>query len=102
MTYFYKVHGTIARKIGGEPPADDYVAMDSNGRLKHILHGEVIEENYVIYPTDATTSELKELYKNEMGKALARDMLFPKFRKKKSSKPKPLRKVKVDKKCKCK
>lgn len=99
MTYFYKVRGTIARKIGGSPPADEYVAMDPQGALRYVKNGEVIEETQISYPTDITV-DTKELYKDTVGKQLARDMLFPKYRKKKPSKP--IRKIKVAKKCKCK
>lgn len=101
MTYFYKVHGTIARKIGGDPPAEEYVAIDPQGVLRHIKGGEIVEETQIAYPVDITM-DTKELFKDEMGKQLARDMLFPKYRKKKMSKKKPMRKVKVVKKCKCK
>lgn len=98
MTYFYKVRGTIARKIGGNPPSDEYVAIDPQGVLRHIKNGEILEDTPIAYPTDITM-DTKELYKDEMGKMLARDMLFPKYRKKKMSKP---RKIKVVRKCKCK
>jgi hypothetical protein len=100
MTYFYKVHGTIARKIGGDPPANEYVAIDPKGILRHIKNGEIIEETSISYPTDITV-DTKDLYKDEIGKMLARDMLFPKYRKAKNTKSKS-RKIKVVKKCKCK
>jgi len=103
MTYFYKVHGTIARKIGGEPPANEYVALDKENTMRHVKNGEVIEEFKLAFPIETMGDpELKEFYAGEEGKRLARSMLIPSYRKKKSMKPKPLRKVKVDKKCKCK
>lgn len=101
MTYFYKVHGTIARKIGGNPPTDEYVAMDPQGTLRHVKDGELLEETQISYPID-TNMDTKELFKDTMGKQLARDMLFPTYRKKKMTKSKSSRKVNVVKKCKCK
>jgi hypothetical protein len=97
MTYFYKVHGTIARKVGGNPPSEEYVAIDPQGVLRHVKNGEIVEETQISYPTDITM-DTKDLYKDEMGKQLARDMLFPKYRKKKTS-SKPKLKIKT---CRCK
>lgn len=100
MTYFYKVHGTIARKIGGEPPANEYVAIDPKGMVRHIKDGYIIEEKQ-IEGIQEDYPELKELYDSEIGKQMARSMLIT-YRKKKTMKPKAVRKVKVGKKCKCK
>jgi len=103
MTYFYKVGGSIARKIGGTPPAKEYVAIDSENVIKHIKNGEVIEEREMAYPIETIDNkDLKNLYEDLEIKKLARDMLFPKYRKKKTTKSKPTRKVKINKKCKCK
>jgi len=105
--YFYKVAGTIARKIGGNPPATEYVAIDSKGIVRHIKNGQIIEEQPLEFPEDESQyseselKELKELYKDTMGSKIARSMLIS-YRKKKSMKPKTIRKVKVVKKCKCK
>jgi|WetSurMetagenome_2_1015567.scaffolds.fasta_scaffold213295_2 hypothetical protein len=101
--YFYKIGGTIARKIGGEPPSNEYVAIDPKSMVRHIKNGEIIEEFQLAYPIDAATDKgLMELYKETETKRLARDILFPKSRKKKIMKPKPARKIKVVKKCICK
>jgi hypothetical protein len=105
--YFYKVAGTIARKVGGEPPALEYVAIDPKGIVRHIKNGQIIEEQPLEFPEDESqysASELKEvreLYKDTMGSKIARGMLIA-YRKKKTMKPKSLRKIKVAKKCKCK
>jgi len=107
MTYFYKVAGTIARKVGGEPPASEYVAIDPKGIVRHIKNGEIIEEKPIGSFTKSTSdipedyAELKELYDSEIGKRMARGMLIA-YRKKKTMKPKPVRKIKVVKKCTCK
>lgn len=109
MTYFYKVAGTVARKIGGEPPATtDYVAIDPKGIVRHVKNGMIIEEVPLEFPEDESKysasdiKELKELYTSTAGLDLAKSMLFPRYRKKKTMKPKSIRKVKVVKKCKCK
>lgn len=94
MTYFYKIKGTIARKIGGEPPANEYVAIDPQGVVRHVNNDEIIEEQ----PMKLPEGELKELYKDTMGKQIARTMLFPAYRKKKTIS----RKIKVGKRCICK
>ena len=105
--YFYKVGGTIARKIGGEPPADEYVAIDPKGIVRHIKNGQIIEEQPLEFPEDESQysaselKELKDLYKDAMGSKIARGMLIS-YRKKKTMKPKSTRKVKVVKKCTCK
>jgi len=99
MTYFYKVRGTIARKIGGIPPANEYVAVDPQGIVRHIKNGDILNEISLEIPNDDLDSQ--EFYKSEMGKQVARDMLLPKYRKKKTT-SKPTRKVKIVKKCKCK
>jgi hypothetical protein len=102
MTYFYKVGGTIARKIGGEPPANEYVAIDKEHTMRHIKNGEIIEEFNLAFPIETMGDpELKEFYANMEGKRLARGMLIA-HRKKKTMKPKPSRKIKVVKKCTCK
>jgi len=106
MTYFYKVKETITRKIGGTPPAKEYVSIDSNRTVRHIKDGEILEETKMAYPIDIITSknskDLMELYEDTEMKRLARSMLIPEYRKKKIMKPKSIRKVKIDKKCKCK
>lgn len=109
MTYFYKVAGTIARKVGGEPPAVlEYVAIDPKGMMRHIKNDIVVEEMPLEFPEDESNysaselRELKELYNSTAGITMAKQMLFSKYRKKKTTKPKPIRKVKVVKKCKCK
>lgn len=94
MTYFYKIKGTIARKIGGEPPADEYVAIDPQGIVRHVKDNEIVEEQ----PMELPKGKLKDLYTDTMGKQIARGMLFPAYRKKKTKS----RKVKVGKRCICK
>jgi hypothetical protein len=107
MTYFYKVAGTIARKVGGEPPASEYVAIDPKGIIRHIKNGQIIEERPLDFPenesqySSSELKELKELYNDAMGSKIARGMLIS-YRKKKTMKPKPVRKIKVVKKCTCK
>jgi len=99
MTYFYKNGGTISRKIGGEPPANEYVAVDPQGVVKHVKDDNIIEE----IPIDVSGISGKdvELYKDLISSQMARNLLYPKYRKK-INKPKPMRKLKVGKRCKCK
>jgi hypothetical protein len=96
MTYFYKIHSTIARKIGGEPPADEYVAIDPQGVVRHVKNNEIIEETPIEFPNNASQDQIT-LYKDAMGSQIAKNMLFPKYRKKKNT-----RKIKVGKRCICK
>ena len=103
MTYFYKVGGTIARKIGGDPPGTEYVALDKQHTIRHVKNGEVVETMTIGFPLDAAgDKDLMDLYEDMESKNIARSMLIPTYRKKKTIKPKPTRKVKVVKKCTCK
>ena len=95
MTYFYKMSGTIARKVGGNPPTNEYVAIDPKGVIRHVKNEQIIEEQYIDVPKDATKDQ-EELYKEMMSSQIAKEMLFPKYRKKKTMKPKSI------KRCKCK
>jgi hypothetical protein len=99
MTYFYKNGGTISRKIGGEPPANEYVAIDPQGVVRHIKDDNIVEE----IPIDVSSISDKDidLYKEVISSQMAKDMLYPKYRKK-INKPKSMRKIKVVKKCICK
>jgi len=99
MTYFYKNGGTISRKIGGEPPANEYVAIDPQGVVRHVKDDKIIEE----MPIDISEipKEDVDLYKDTVSSQMARGMLYPKYRKK-INKSKPMRKLKVGKRCKCK
>jgi hypothetical protein len=101
MTYFYKIGGTIARKVGGNPPTNEYVAIDPKGIVRHVKNEMIIEEQYIDVLKDSTKDQ-EELYKDIMGSQIAKNMLFPKYRKKKIMKPKSIRKIKMDKGCKCK
>jgi hypothetical protein len=117
--YFYKRGDEVLRKLGGEPPSDEYVALDPKGVLRHIKNNEIIDEKNMqfIFPDDVdlkdtdlykqgamTVPEIRELYTTVMANKVAKKMLIPSYnyRKKKSVKPKATRKVKVVKKCKCK
>jgi hypothetical protein len=104
MTYFYKVGGTIAQKIGGEPPADEYVALDKQHTVRHIKNGHIIDEMLIEFPSEAEgNKDLMDLYEDIESKKIAHSMLSRiRFRKKKSIKSKPARKIKVVKKCTCK
>jgi hypothetical protein len=104
MTYFYKVGGTIARKIGGEPPAGEYVALDKQHTVRHMKDGHIIDEMEIEFPSDAKgDKDLMDLYEDIESKKIAHSMLSRiRFRKKKTIKPKSARKVKVVKKCTCK
>jgi len=108
MTYFYKIQGTIARKVGGEPPTTEYVAIDPKGIVRHIKNDQIIEEQLLEFPENESNyspselKELKDLYKDTMGLKIARGMLIPSYRKKRTMKPKSVRKIKVVKKCTCK
>lgn len=105
MTYFYKIKGTLARKEGGDPPnTSEYVTIDKQGIVRHIKDGEIIEERSIEYPDDMSeypkeeVKALRELYKSGMGLKITKEMLYPKYRKKITSKPKK----RTIKKCKCK
>jgi len=109
MTYFYKSNGTLARKIGGTPPADEYVAIDPQGILRHVKNNTILEEQPIIFPdkdnsnyTPPELKDIKEIYTDITGKKIAKTMLFPQYRQKKITKSKPIRKTKSSKKCKCK
>jgi hypothetical protein len=109
MTYFYKNYGSISRKIGGEPPATEYVALDPQGTLRYVKDGKILEE-FPIDMSDKHLSEyspseaksLKAMYQDSMAMTMAKELLYPSYRKNKTTKPKGSRKVKIDKKCKCK
>lgn len=94
LMYFYKMSGTIARKIRGDPPANEYVVIDKKGVIQHIKDEQVLEEQFIDTPKDATKDQA-ELYKDVVSSQMAKTMLFPNYRKKK------LTKSKVVKKCKC-
>jgi hypothetical protein len=107
MTYFYKIGGAIARKVGERPEVNEYVAFDKKHTLRHIKNGELINTVTLPFPSDMAkdeefNEELMDLYKDIESSKIARSMLIPTYRKKKSAKPKSLRKVKVVKKCTCK
>jgi hypothetical protein len=95
MTYFYKMSGTIARKVGGEPPANEYVAIDPKGIIRHVKNEEILEEQSIDIPKDATKDQA-ELYKDVVSSQIAKTMLFPNYRKKKPARSKAVTK------CKCK
>jgi hypothetical protein len=97
--YFYKNGGTISRKIGGEPPAKEYVAIDPQGVVRHVKDDNIVEE-IPIHISDISEKDV-ELYKEVISSQIAKDMLYPKYRKK-LNKPKSIRKLKVVKKCICK
>jgi len=100
--YFYKNGGTISHKLGGDPPAEEYIARDPQGIMRHIKNGNIIEELPI--PTNdysGMSHEERELYKDVVSSQMAKDMLYPKYRKK-INKPKSMRKIKVVKKCICK
>jgi len=97
--YFYKNGGTISHKLGGDPPANEYVAVDPQGVVRHVKDDNIIEE----IPIDVSGISGKdvELYKDLISSQMARNLLYPKYRKK-INKSKPMRKLKVGKRCKCK
>jgi hypothetical protein len=111
MTYYWKINGMIAKKIGGDPPSTEYAAVDPKGIVRHIKNDEIIEERTIEFPEisqedrkqfdPASLQEIKEIYKNGAGYKIAKDMLLPKYRRKITMKPKSIRKIKVDKKCIC-
>jgi len=95
MTYYFKIKGTLARKEGGEPPTvDEYVAVGKDNVVRYFKNGQIVDKTEIAFPIDADTSTEISLFKDLMGKKLAKDMLYPQFRKKKTSKPKPKRKTK--------
>ena len=98
--YFYKNGGTISHKLGGDPPAEEYVAIDPQGVVRHIKDDKIIEEIPIEVPDNISEDE-RLLFKNAVSSQLARGMLYPKYRKK-INKPKSIRKIKVVKKCICK
>lgn len=107
MTYFYKVGESIARKIGERPSVNEYVVFDNEYTVRHIKDKKLIETVTLPFPSDMArdedfNSDLMDLYKDTESKKIAQSMLNPKYRKKKIVKPKPTRKVKINKKCKCK
>jgi hypothetical protein len=79
MTYYYLDKGTLFKKVGGDPPAAEYVAIDPLGTVRHIKNG-AIDRAQKLKPGD-----------NE--DIIAQSML--KYRKRKTTKPKTKR-------CKCK
>lgn len=79
MTYYYLDKGTLFKKIGGDPPTTEYVAIDPLGTVRHIKNG-MIDRAQKLKPGD-----------NE--DIIAQTML--KYRKRKTIKPKTRR-------CKCK
>jgi hypothetical protein len=117
--YFYKKGDEVLRKLGGDPPSEEYVALDPKGVIRHIKNDEILEERNMqfIFPDDVdlketdlykqgamTVPEIRELYTTVMANKVAKKMLIPSYnyRKKKTTKAKPSRKVKVVTKCKCK
>jgi len=111
MTYYWKINGMLAKKVGGDPPANEYAAVDAKGVVRHIRDGDIIEEQMIEFPdisqeerkqfNSRDLQDIKEIYKNGAGYKIAKEMLLPKYRKK-INKPKYIRKLKVDKKCICK
>jgi hypothetical protein len=100
--YFYKNGGTISRKIGGEPPAKEYVAIDPQGVVRHVKDDNIVEETPIPMDNFPNMSQDEiQLYKEAVSSQMAKDMLYPKYRKK-INKPKSIRKLKVGKRCKCK
>jgi hypothetical protein len=99
MTYYYKIHASVAKKVRGDPPANpEYIEVTSSGKVLHFNNKDLVEESQIKYP-DYLTPEDIETYLATMGKQVAREILFPKSRKKKSIKLKLNRKP--VKKCKC-
>lgn len=100
MTYYYKIKGTLVRKEGGEPPkVDEFVAIGKDDVVRHFKDGNIIEEEKIefpIVPKEAADPALRELYKSGAGLKITKDMLYPKYRKKTTSRKK------VHRKCKCK
>jgi|WetSurMetagenome_2_1015567.scaffolds.fasta_scaffold40832_5 hypothetical protein len=79
MTYFYMNKGTVLRQDGGEPPSNNYVAVDPQGVMRYVKNG-VVDQAQIIKPGSDETK-------------MALNML--KYRKKKTKKVKAKR-------CKCK
>ena len=116
MTYFYKKGMYIARKEGGEPPSDTYIAINPQNEIVYIKNGQIIEDWNDIFPDDfwdkgefkqyseSERRNLLRLYAEDKAMSIAKSVLLnPKvWRKKKTMKPKSTRKVKVVKKCTCK
>lgn len=109
MTYFYKKYGSISRQVGGDPPSEEYVALDPKGTLRYFKNGKLLEEIPIdlsdkqlseYSPSEAKT--LKSMYQDSMAMKMAKELLYPSYRKKIKSTPEGSRKVKVNKKCKCK
>ena len=98
--YFYKNGGNhFTQTWCGDPPANEYVAVDPQGVVRHVKDDNIIEE----IPIDVSgiSGEDVELYKDLISSQMARNLLYPKYRKK-INKSKPMRKLKVGKRCKCK
>jgi hypothetical protein len=85
MTYFYKSGTQILKQEGGEPPADEFVALAPDGILRHYKDNRVVEQDKIV------ASNIEHAAAN-----LAHNMLIPTFRAKKQK-----QKSKV-KRCKCK
>lgn len=100
MTYYYKIRGIINRKEGGSPPdVDEYIAIGKDSVVRHIKNDEVIEQKEIMYPEHvpylaSKDTGIKELYKKASGYIIAKDMLTPMARKKKTTQKLTKRKTK--------
>jgi hypothetical protein len=96
MTYYYKIKGTLARKEGGDPPnIDEYTVVGKDNIVRHVKDGQIIDERAIEFPEDATSGDLRDLYKSTVGYMITKNMLYPKYRRKSKSKPKSIRKTKI-------
>lgn len=84
MTYYY-ISGSTVIKSEDEPNVNDFVSLTPDGILRHYKNGNVVQKHKIeSVNIDATAQNL------------ARNMLLPSFRRRKS-----VKKSKV-KRCKCK
>jgi len=105
MTYYYINKGILTQKIGGDPPSNEYVAIDPAGMVRHIKNGEIIQTQKIDYPViskkdliefndlKSTFGNPRDTYTKGAGFKIAKNMLG--YRKKRTKKPKIKR-------CKCK
>lgn len=95
MTYYYKIHASVAKKIRGDPPANpEYIEVTPSGKVFHFNNKDLVEELQINYPDNLTPEDI-ESYIAIKGKQIAREILFPKNRSKKKS-------IKPVKRCRCK
>jgi len=103
MTYFYLNKGVLSQKIGGDPPSNEYVAIDPTGIVRHVKNGEIVQAQKIEYPVISKTEligidpiemgKVKDIYTKGAGFKIAKNMLG--YRKRKTTKSKVKR-------CKCK